>query len=82
LIFPPVPLRKTTCTAANLKHEPPSQPMIFNWNFSYRMGDLTYADVAAKISTLLALVTSTRHNENRAVKPVRIPKRADILDTK
>lgn len=46
------------------------------------MGGLAYADVAAKVSALVALVTSTRHNENRAVKPITIPKRAGILDTK
>jgi hypothetical protein len=42
----------------------------------------TYAEVAAKISTLFALVATLKQNANSAVKAVRIPRRAGVLDTK
>ena len=43
---------------------------------------LTYAEVAPKISTLLALVVTARQNANRPARAVAIASRSRVLDTK
>lgn len=43
---------------------------------------MTHAEVAANISTLLALVVAAKQNANRPVKATAIASRSSVLDTK
>lgn len=66
-------LRKTTCTAANLK------PVLVLVKRRYTQPSQTYAVVAAKISTLLAFVTAASVHEKADVNSIVKARRAKGL---